>query len=1296
MNRKAAWSILLVLILVGMVARAQTTTPSTQPVPPASAQKLIHYDKLPLGFEPNEGQTSEKVQWLARGPEYTLFLSGHDAVLDLNKVKAAEGPGQAPTLSSTAVWMKLLDANSAPLAHGEEPLAGKVNYFTGSDPAKWQRNIGTYGRVHLQNVYPGIDLAYYGHQGQLEYDFMVAPEADPSTIRMSFDGATPRLAANGDLVLPANGKEMRFAKPVVYQQVKGGRRPVEGSFQIAKNGEVSFRLGLYDRSRELVIDPTLVYTGTFGTASESDTPTGMAVDANGELIIAGTTFDLNFPATSGAYQTSCGPVSATDTQNGVFRCAVGDQPGAMSSAYSAKLSADGTSLVYATYLHGVTGSEAGAAVSADASGNAVVVGETSSADFPLVKAPAIPQMDLCQPRLSNNGSGPAVQTCSGYFNGGGTEWTIQGPSGFVSKLSADGSTLLYSAFLGFSGTTYPQSLALDATGNMYILSQVNNADPNPNPGNPSEVLYPTTSGAFQAGGVGDYETAFTVLSADGQTLMYSTIWGETQPIASGCGSCLNGTVPSSIAVGQNGMVFIAGETRVSTLPVTAGTVQTTCNAQTATMCYDNVGYVAAFDITKAGASSLAWATYVSGPNNPNTAVSTQLNAITADADNNVYVTGSTTDALFPITKGAYAATCPLDSRSGANYCDQDVFVSKLNSTGSAYDWSTFLTTTQGAASSGDAKGIALDTKGQVYVFGDSGALNIPAVNPLSEYPNDWYQPYPFVTVLNSTGTNAVFSSQIAPNNYVGAMQGGMALDPKNNIYLVGTTQGGQTYSLGNTTLTSWPTTKGTYSTAQTGTGTIPFFVKIAALLEPTTTTVTATPTTAVAGQNVTLAVTVAGTSQSTPDPTGTVTLTNTAVTPAATLTTIDLNAGSGSFTTSSLGAGTYTVVGTYSGDANYDVSTSSPTTLSITSPAKATVTLSVPATAIVGSSVTFTATVSGASGTPTGTVTFYDSTTKLGTGTLSSGTATYTTSSLAAGTHSITAAYGGNSAYGSVTSAASSIDVTALATPTLTLKVPSTAASGASVTMSVTVSGSGATPTGSVKFYDGTTSLDSATLASGAASYSTSSLAAGSHSITVQYSGDSNYAAATSAAQTLTISAPPPDFSIAASPTSATVTAGNSATSTISITPANGFNTATALSCTGLPANASCTFSPASVTPGGSAASSTLTIATNVSTTTTATVRHPFLGGLTAAGSGGALLALLFWPGTWRNKKRQLWLRMLVLTAVSLAALQTLTGCGGSTKPTTGPTTPAGTYTVNVTGTAGSDTHSTTFALTVQ
>jgi hypothetical protein len=202
---------------------------------------MIHYGQLPLSFEPNRGQTSSNVQWLARGPEYTLFLTGNDAVLEMNKITpakrdSADPKDLKPSISSSVMRMSLIGARTPEQAAGEDLQSGKANYFTGNDPAKWQHDVPMYGKVHMQGVYPGVDLKYYGHRGELEYDFVVAPGADPAAIRLRFDGAKPTLAANGDLVLPVEGgPEVRFNKPVVYQTVDGVRQPVTGSFVIADN-----------------------------------------------------------------------------------------------------------------------------------------------------------------------------------------------------------------------------------------------------------------------------------------------------------------------------------------------------------------------------------------------------------------------------------------------------------------------------------------------------------------------------------------------------------------------------------------------------------------------------------------------------------------------------------------------------------------------------------------------------------------------------------------------------------------------------------------------------------------------------------------------------------------------------------------------------------------------------------------------------------------------------------------------------------------------------------------------------
>jgi hypothetical protein len=197
-----------------------------------AAKSARDFGKVALSFEPNRGQTSDAVQWVARGPEYALFLSGHDAVLELNSIAAKKGMTERPKIESAAVRMNLLGAKAVESAEGEDAQSGKANYFTGRDQAKWLSGVPMFGKVRLREVYPGIDLVYYGRQGRLEYDFVVAPGADPAKIALGFEGASAGLAANGDLVLPIAGgtswegeKEIRFDKPTVYQMKDGVRQP---------------------------------------------------------------------------------------------------------------------------------------------------------------------------------------------------------------------------------------------------------------------------------------------------------------------------------------------------------------------------------------------------------------------------------------------------------------------------------------------------------------------------------------------------------------------------------------------------------------------------------------------------------------------------------------------------------------------------------------------------------------------------------------------------------------------------------------------------------------------------------------------------------------------------------------------------------------------------------------------------------------------------------------------------------------------------------------------------------------
>ena len=317
------------------------------------------YGQLPLTFEVNHGQTDPSVEFVARSTGYQLFLTPAEAVLVLRR------PG---TAKSDALRMSLLGANPE-RPYGVDQLPGTVNYLVGSDPAKWRTSIPTYARVLARGVYPGVDLVYYGNQRQLEYDFIVAPGADPASIRVAFHGlaataAQPGLALDesGDLNLHVSGGDVRLRRPVAYQRgADGDREPVSVAFTIvagpaaAGAWHVGFQVGAYDRSRPLVIDPVLSYsTYLGGTARDA----GMAIAVrDGEAYVTGYTDSLTFPPAGG-------------------------QPAPPDrDAFVAKLNAAGSGLVYATYLGG-NGEDAGMGIAVDSAGRAYVTGYTDSTDFP--------------------------------------------------------------------------------------------------------------------------------------------------------------------------------------------------------------------------------------------------------------------------------------------------------------------------------------------------------------------------------------------------------------------------------------------------------------------------------------------------------------------------------------------------------------------------------------------------------------------------------------------------------------------------------------------------------------------------------------------------------------------------------------------------------------------------------------------------------------------------------------------------------------------------------------------------
>ncbi|HET9713799.1 MAG TPA: SBBP repeat-containing protein, partial [Pyrinomonadaceae bacterium] len=339
---------------------ASTAGPTTD----ASTRARIaqSFGKLPLSFEINKGQVEQPVKFVSRGPGYILFLTPAEAVLTLHKPRASAT--ESEVREGSVLRLKMIGANAAPRVEGEDELLGKVNYFIGNNPDKWRRDIPTYRKVHYKEIYPGIDMVYYGNQGELEYDFVVAPGANPKVIKFRVEGAARiRVDEKGNLQLALKDGEVSLHKPLIYQlTAEGERRDVKGAYVVNGN-EISFKVRGFDAKKPLVIDPVLSYS-TFLGSGGGEFALGIAVDSQGNAYVTGVTSTSAFPTTPGAFRTTT-----------------------FGSAFVSKLDPTGSNLVYSTFLSsGNSGQTTGNAIAVDSSGNAHVTGITTDSSFPTVNA----------------------------------------------------------------------------------------------------------------------------------------------------------------------------------------------------------------------------------------------------------------------------------------------------------------------------------------------------------------------------------------------------------------------------------------------------------------------------------------------------------------------------------------------------------------------------------------------------------------------------------------------------------------------------------------------------------------------------------------------------------------------------------------------------------------------------------------------------------------------------------------------------------------------------------------------
>jgi len=713
------------------------------------AAAVANYGNLPLNFESNQGQSDPQVKFLSRGNGYSLFLTNRAAVLSLSKPSpgnpALKGDGfsrragaqkksgaLAPEGSATksdTIQMQLANANSDAQVTGADQLPGIANYFLGNDPAKWHTSVPTYAKVQYKNVYDGIDLVYYGNQRQLEYDFIVAPGKSPKQIQLHFAGAQKLvLDLNGDLeVIAANG-QIAFHKPKIYQEKDGQRQPIEGSFKLLAENQVAFKIGQYDPSRALTIDPTLAYLTYLGGSSE-DSGRAIASDSKGYAYIIGSTDSSDFPVTPGAFDTDSSDADsfvtklnptgtglvystyfdaginaiAIDSAGNAYLTGSGGQiaatPGAFQSAndgtaaFVAKLNATGSALVYLTYLGGA--GTAASSIAVDNAGDAYVAGETLSTNFPVTPG--------------------AFQTTNNAANG---PYVGGASNAFITKLNPTGTSLGYSTYLG-GANTGASGIAVDASGNAYVTGATLSVD---YPGTPYLAIFPTTSGSFDPGNTpGTTDASGAIINVDsgafvtkfnptGTALVYSTLLGDTYEDAKS--NVTDATVGGSgnvnaITVDQDGNAYLTGDTEATDFPVTLGAFQPHNNSP------ESDTHNAFVTKLNASGSALVYSTYLGGSTALNS-VQDNGNAIAVDGAGNAFIAGQATSTDFPVTNNAYQKT---------NYGTGQAFLTELNPSGSSLVYSTYLGGEDGG--SVGVNGIAIDGLGGVYLTGSNGSTDLP-------------------------------------------------------------------------------------------------------------------------------------------------------------------------------------------------------------------------------------------------------------------------------------------------------------------------------------------------------------------------------------------------------------------------------------------------------------------------------------------------------------------------------------------------------------------------------------------
>ena len=1263
---------------------------------------------IPLSFERNQGQADAHVKFLSHGAGYSFLAMDREAVLELVKRAPDRAsihefgqrqPDAQDDVTADAIQLKAVGASAQMTVTGLDPLPGTVNYFLGNDPAKWRSRIPTFSKVSYANVYHGVNLVYYGNQNQLEFDFEVVAGADPKPIHLQFAGAERlEVDRDGNLTIHAGHGAISFRKPVIYQTVAGTRLAVQSSFHLAHHNVVSFRVGTYDHTRPLVIDPILSYStyvgdgsvnglaldaagnayvagsvsaggslattaGAFqqtpparsdpylsnslayvakinptGTAyvyatylggSARDRAFGIALDANGNAYVAGTTQSIDFPTTPGAFQTTNHATTSSLAQN--------------NTVFITKLNSTGTGLVYSTYLGGSTEDQA-AGIAVDSAGNAYVTGLAGSSDFPVTSG--------------------AFQTVKKTVN----NVAYLCPTSFVTKLNSTGTALVYSTYLGGSQQEQPAAITLDPAGSAYVTGSTESID------------FPTTPGAFQTankdqGLIGPGWTGYVAkLNPAGTGLSYSTYLG---------GSILD-DLPYGIFVDASGDAYVTGAANSSDFPTTPGVFPP--------VHANGDGYNAYITKFNSIGTALVYSTFLGGTYDGLGGVAfDQGMAIAVDPADNATVVGYAGSIDFPLTPGAFQ-TENTDLYFSGHFAN---FVARINSTATSLLYSTFLGGTgdggNGFVECGECvTSVALDSSGNVYLAGGSDSTDYPitagavqgsiqaaySVEPtggfVTKFNSSEMRSLPLTTTslsssapIQSFGNPVTFTALVQPVSAgatpTGSVAFSLAFGPWQTVpldqtgtaaYTTTTLSGGESYIAANYLGdTSYAPSNTSLTETITGTG---------ARL-PVVVTVTPSATTVLYGTLVTFSISVQDPSGK-EIPGGTAILCVDAMSCETTGPVVNLDAnGHATVTTSALPEGALQLsVNFYSNSSNYSNGSSASINETVTPFG------TIPAPVFSVPSGTYTSVQSVTLSDASSTASIYYTIPNSPIAELYSGPFTISTSQTVQ-------AYAVQTGYApsATVSVTYTIDLYG-PTPTPTFNPP-----GGNYTSAETVIISDAVVRATIYYTtDGSTPTTSSTV------YSNSFTVSAAETVqAIALASDYGSSSVGSASYTFI-----PDFSVTASPASLAVDSGQSANATISVKSVNGFDSAVSFSCSGLPAGTSCSFSPATVIPPGTAASTTLTLTAS----TSASTQPP-----TPIGSiPVAALAFTFCFVRFRNRRCcSVW----ILCVAATLGLFCLSACGGGNSTPNSKTTPppSESGTVTVMATSGSLSHSTSLTVYV-